>query len=400
MKITYFYQYFTTPKGSWGTRVYEFTKEWVREGHDVTVVSSVYSKSDLKAEKFIEDQVVDGIRVKVINVLIDNKQPFFKRIWTFLVYSFMSCWYALNTKSDVVVASSGPITVGLPGLIANIVRGKKLVFEVRDLWPEGAIELGIIKNSFIKKIAYWFEKQCYKRASLVVALSPGMRDNILQRFPNANVISVPNSANIKLFSLPKPVEKLPEYYKNKKVAIYTGNIGMVNNSELLLRAAKKLKEIGRNDIMILMVGEGQQKEMLLKESEGLDNFKIEGLMPKSDLVAFVQNAIVSLVPLTGTPVLDTSSPNKLFESLAAGVPVIQTTQGWIKDFLIEHQCGVTVSADNEEDLVWQLVCLADDIDLRSEYGANGAEVARKEFDKDFLAAKMLKAIEGVVKKTS
>src|SRR5690606_3957540 len=153
MKILYFYQYFSTPKGAWGTRVYEFAREWVEQGHEVTVVSSIYSKSDLTASKLIEDQYFDGIHVKVLNLKVDNKQPFLKRIWSFLAYALFSSYYALVLKADVVVASSGPITVGLPGLLAKYVRGRKLVFETRDLWPEGAIELGIIKNPLLKKAA-------------------------------------------------------------------------------------------------------------------------------------------------------------------------------------------------------------------------------------------------------
>jgi hypothetical protein len=139
LKILYFYQYFSTPKGAWGTRVYDFAKNWVAEGHEVTVVSAIYSKSDLSASRIVESQLHDGIQVKVINVRIDNKQSFGKRIWSFIVYMLYSSWYALRLPADVVVASSGPITVGFPGLIARIFRGKKLVFEVRDLWPAGAI---------------------------------------------------------------------------------------------------------------------------------------------------------------------------------------------------------------------------------------------------------------------
>ena len=241
MRIVYFYQYFTTPKGSYGTRVYEFSKEWVEKGHDVTVVTSVYAKSDIRASKFIESQTIDGIKLKVINVKIDNKQSFLKRIYTFLLYGILSVYYALTLKCDVVIASSGPITVGIPGLIAKIFRGKKMVFEVRDLWPEGPIELDVLNNKLLQKFSYSFEKLCYKKSSLVVALSPGMQTNILARFPKTNVISVTNSANIVLFSSPKQEITLPEL-QNKKYAIYTGNIGMVNNSELLYRAAVKLKE--------------------------------------------------------------------------------------------------------------------------------------------------------------
>ena len=149
MTIVYFYQYFTTPKGSYGTRVYEFTKNWVERGHKVIVITSPYAKSDVRATKFLETQLIDGITLKIINVSIDNKHSFTRRIYSFLVYSFFSIFYALTLKCDLVIASSGPITVGVPGLIAKIFRRKKFVFEVRDLWPEGPIELGILKNKFI-----------------------------------------------------------------------------------------------------------------------------------------------------------------------------------------------------------------------------------------------------------
>ena len=210
MTIVYFYQYFTTPKGSYGTRVYEFTKNWVERGHRVIIVTSVYSKSDIRATKFLETQEIDGITLKIINVTIDNKQSFLKRIYTFLVYSFFSIYYAFTLKCDLVISSSGPITAGIPGLIAKVFRKKKFVFEVRDLWPEGPIELGVLKNKFIQKISYAFEKKCYGNSSLVVALSPGMKSNITDRFPGTNAISVTNSANIELFSSKKELITHPK----------------------------------------------------------------------------------------------------------------------------------------------------------------------------------------------
>src|SRR5690606_6823251 len=260
MKIVYFYQYFSTPKGAWGTRVYEFAKEWVKQGHEVVVVTSVYSKSDITANKLIESQVFEGIKVKVINVKIDNKQSIFKRIWSFIVYSILSSYYALILPADVVIASSGPITVGLPGLVAKYIRGRKLVFETRDLWPEGAIELGVIKSKIVQKLAYWFEKTCYRASSYIITLSPGMTQNIQLRFNIQNIIDVTNAANIELFSTKREMPK--GNLKTKSYAIYTGNIGMVNNSYWLYEAAKELQKLQRDDIKIVLIGEGQQREEL------------------------------------------------------------------------------------------------------------------------------------------
>lgn len=390
MKILYFYQYYATPKGSWGTRVHEFAQEWVKQGHQVQVVTSIYSKSDLKASRFIEHQNFDGVDVTVINVRIDNKQPFIKRIYTFLAYALCSIYYALFAQADVVVASSGPITVGIPGLVAHLIRGKKLVFEARDLWPEGAIELGLIRNKWIQKVAFWLEAKCYTSSSLVVALSIGMRQNIERRFPGVRVIDVTNAANIPLFSTPVEFEGRG-LLKPKKYAIYTGNIGVVNNSLWLLEAAKELKKRGRTDIKILLVGEGQQRELIQAEIDKhhLSNLLVWGLMPKTDLVGLIQHSMVSLVPLKGSPVLDTSSPNKFFESLAAGVPVIQNTQGWMKDFLIENEVGFTLDPNNPIQLAEKLIELDQEGEKLHEMGQKAKVLAARLFDKNYLASKML-----------
>lgn len=375
--------------------MYEFAKEWVEAGHEVTVVSSVYSKSDIRASKFIEDQYFDGIHVKVLNLLIDNKHSFMKRIWSFVVYSMFSCYYALTLKADIVIASSGPITVGLPGLIAKYLGGRKLIFETRDLWPEGAIELGIIKNHLVKRVAYWFEKRCYKAASFIITLSPGMTQNIRQRMGLKNVADVSNAANIDLFSTPSP--RSISNLLSKSYAIYTGNIGMVNNSYWLYNAAKALKERGRDDIKIVLVGEGQQREELEERAieEEVFNFIRLGLMSKKDLVSYIQNALVSLVPLKGTPVLDTSSPNKFFESLAAGVPIIQNTQGWMKDFLLDHEVGFTLNPDDPEELADKLVWVKDHSSEVTDMGIRAKVIARELFDKNYLANKMLNIIKDV-----
>ncbi len=396
MTIVYFYQYFTTPKGAYGTRVYEFTKKWVERGHKVVVVTSIYSKSDISAEKFLETQEIDGITLKIINVTIDNKQSFLKRIYTFLVYSFFSMFYAFTLKCDVVISSSGPITVGIPGLIAKYFRRKKFVFEVRDLWPEGPIELGVLNNKFIQKLSYFFEKICYKNSSLVVALSPGMKSNITDRFPDTNVISVTNSANIELFSSPKK-EILHPQIIGKKIAIYSGNIGLVNNSELLYRAAKKLLEQGRDDIVIVLIGDGQQKKEIMKKSAGVSTILCMDLMPKIELVNYVKNSLVSLIPLNDTPMLSTSSPNKLFESMSAAVPVIQTTNGWIKEMLETSKSGFTVSPAEESELVDKLIFLADNPVVANEMGQRGYDYAKANFDKDILSKRMIVEIEEACK---
>jgi len=397
MKILYFYQYFSTSEGAWGTRVYEFAKNWVGQGHEVTVISSIYSKSDLTATRLVSDQIIEGIHVKVINVLIDNRQSALKRMLTFLQYAAISSWYALTLKADLVIASSGPITVGIPGLVAKWFRGRKLIFEARDLWPEGAVKMGLLKNPLMISLAYWFEKLCYRHTSAIIALSPGIQQDIAGRFPKSNVFSVTNAANISLFSSP---QSYGGSLSAKSYAIYFGNIGQVNHSTYLLEAAKLLAQAGRSDIHILFIGEGQLKQALKAQvvRENIANVLFLDLMPKSSLVGYLQHALASVVPLKPIPVFDTSSPNKLFESMAAGVPVIQTTRGWIKEFIEEHEVGFTVDGNNPAELAERLIQLKNNPDQAEQLGRNCLETARKFFDKDFLADKMLNILKKVHEK--
>jgi len=142
LKILVFYQYFGTPSGSWSTRMYEFTRRWVKSGHDVTVVTAPYEKSDIKSKGFISNTNIEGVNLIVINSGDSNRDSFMKRGFNALLFSLTACKMALTEPCDVVIASSGPITIGIPALVAKWFRGKKMVFEIRDLWPMGAIELG------------------------------------------------------------------------------------------------------------------------------------------------------------------------------------------------------------------------------------------------------------------
>lgn len=388
MTILIFHQYFSTNQGAYGTRLYEFAKIWVKQGHTVKVVTSVYYKSDLKSSSQGRRVEIDGIKVFVQHVPISNKDNFFRRVYHFLLFSLQSFKYVFTLKYDVVMASSGPITTGIPALLARFFRRKPFVFEVRDLWPGVVEELGIIKSKPLLLGAYFFESILYRSANLVVTLSPGMTQNVVRRFPGTKVATITNSANIQLF---KPNYPKPE----ATFALYTGNIGEVNNSALLIDAAKALLRKGRGDINIRMIGDGQLYLELLGrvKMEKISNLKIMGSIPKRELVAQYNDAFVSIVPLLDLPLLDTSSPNKLYESLAAGLPIIQTTQGWIKDLLQENSCGFTICGKDSEALADLLIMLFDDRQMCMNMGLKGRELAINQFDSDKLARKMMDLFE-------
>lgn len=389
MRILIFYQYFGTPRGSWSTRMYEFARRWVNRGHQITVVTAPYEKSDIKAEKFITKKEIEGINLIIINSPDSNRKSTFKRAINALIFSAVSVWYSMTLNFDVVLSSSGPITVGIPALIAKWIRRKKMVFEVRDLWPQGAVELGKIRSIFIIRLAYFFEKVLYKNSALVVPCSVGMLNAIHERFPSLNTLVIPNASDVDLFS-PRGFQ-LPNI-NDVKYFIYAGSLGLIDDCGQLIRAANK---IVRNDIKFIIIGEGSERKYLEEYSKSNPNIIFLGLLPKVEVVSWYQKAWASIVTFKDTLVLHTNSANKLFDSFAAGVPVIQNTQGWIKDLFEEEECGLSVPQNNPEKFAEAIVNLADNASLRNKFAQNAFRLAINMFNRDILAEKYIKAIEAL-----
>ena len=395
MKILVFYQYFGTPAGSWSTRIYELTRRWVAAGHEVTVVTAPYEKSDIVANGFISRSKVDGINLVIINSGDSNRDSFFKRAFKALIFSLTSCYMSFTIPCDVVIASSGPITVGLPALMAKWVRGKKMIFEIRDLWPQGAIELGKISNPLLKSIALWFESICYNNASLVVACSKGMEESVNKRFPEVPTIVISNASDTKLFERTTNTEfKLPDYLTHKKIFVYAGSLGLMDHGALMTGAMQLINDPA---IQLIIIGDGAERKSLEAEvrNAGLSNILFLGLIPKNEVVNWLGHAEAALVLFKNYPVLQTSSPNKLFDAFAAGIPVIQNTTGWIKDLFDMEQCGISVSPDSTHELADAIKAVASDLNYRALLSHNSKLLSETIFSRDVLAANYLDAIKRI-----
>lgn len=394
MKILIFYQYFGTPKGGWSTRIYEMSRRWVEAGHEVSVVTSLYDKSDLTASGFYEKQRHAGIDVYVINIKLSNKHHTLYRIYSFFFYAFMASFLGLRAPCDVVLASSGPITVGIPALLTKWLRRKPMVFEVRDLWPDGAVAFGILSNPLLKKLAYWFEALCYRQSRLVVTASEGMTRNIAQRFPSTSLFTIPNASDVDLFRTPVDNRDIYKCYAGKKVFVYTGTLGLIDGCRQIVEAAIELQKRGREDIIILLIGDGKERSELeqLATEYLLKNIEFIGLMPKEKLVGYIQVARASLLTVKPIPFMDNCSPNKIFDAFAAGVPIIQTTQGWIKDLVEETGCGLNVPPNDVVAFADAIIQLCDKELLFESCCRVSAKLGDSTFNRDKLAKKMLTAI--------
>jgi glycosyltransferase involved in cell wall biosynthesis len=389
MRVLYFYQYFNTPKGSYGGRMYEFARRWVNLGHDVTVVTSVYDKSDLQPDRFLQRYDVDGIDVRVINVRLSNKHGFVHRFLTFALYAAVACWYALRLPADVVVSSSGPLTVGLPGLAARWLRRKPLVFEVRDLWPEGAIQLGILTNPALIAVARWFEKLCYRSATAIVALSEGMAEGVRRRYSRALVTVVPNASDNELFEQGRSSLHLPEWAEGKRIVIYAGALGIIDDVGQVVEMARLLQH--RPDVVVVIAGDGRQRSELEARAQqlGLANVHFLGLRPRVEVMGWLAHSACALFVCKNSRFIDAASPNKLFDAFAAGLPVVQVSQGWIKDLFARESCGITVPQDDPEALSGAVLRILDDALLARSYATNAKRLAMEQFDRTLLAERLL-----------
>ncbi len=399
MKILYFYQYFCTPKGSWSTRVYEMTKRWVAEGHEVTVVTSLYDKSDLKPSGFITHLTIEGIHVILINVKLSNKHGFLYRLYTFIVYLIMACFYALTRRFEVVICSSGPLTVGIPGLCAKWLRRKPLVLEVRDLWPEGAIQLKILKNRFLIWFSRRLERTLYHYADLIVALSPGQMNWIKDHYRVDNIISVPNASDNALVEAVNGDElHIPEQLKLKPWVIYAGTLGLIDDCQQILEMRKVL--IGRNihDIHVLFIGDGNEAHILKQrvQQEAISGVHFLGLKPKREVMRWLLEGLCMIFTVKDVPFLATASPNKLFDAFAAGLPTIQVTDGWIKNLFDQEQCGLNVPINDANAMADAVVLLSQNEELRQKLSSNAKRLAKFNYDRDILSGKMIEAVKKIV----
>ena len=389
MKVLLIYQYFGTPNGGWSTRAYENAKVWLSKGAEVTVITSPYEKSDIRVDRFITKLTIDGINLIVINAADSNRIQLVSRVWKALVFAFVATWFSLRSNASVIIASSGPITVGIPALVSKLFTRKKMVFEVRDLWPAGSIELGLIKSKFLIALSQWLEKRCYFNSELIVTASPGQQKNILDRFPNLSVHCAPNSSDIHIFSntLTLSTSELASI-NNRKYFLHIGSLGLIHNISFWIQVAWHLKFTFKSDLALVFIGEGAERTSLeLKCKEhNLDNIFFLGLLPKNQLSPWLNSSVGTLFATLNNPVQNTCSPNKIFDSFAAGKLVVQASEGWLKELFTEEECGFNVSLNNPSDCSKNLIDISNDTSLQQRLNKNAKRLALSIFSREHVAS--------------
>jgi len=403
MKILYFHQHFKTPETGGGTRSYEFAKRLIAEGHEVTMVCGSYVKFDLQptGKRNIYRGTVDGIDVIQLDLPYANRDSITKRSITFLKFSLAGIKIAFKEDYDLLFATSTPLTAGIPGIFMKWFGKKKqkFVFEIRDLWPELPKALGM-KNPFLLWGMGILEKLSYRKADACIGLSPGICEGIKKRAQeNKKITMIPNGSDVDLFYKGARENLSLEGIKpTDTLAIFTGAHGIANGLDTVLDAARVLKLKGREDIKIAFIGDGKLKPELIKRAarEELTNCTFYDPVPKTELTEIMASADIGLMVLKNVPAFYYgTSPNKFFDYISAGLPILNNYPGWLADMIQEYRCGEVVEPNNSEYFAEALIKMADSPNLREEYGNNSRNLAEKEFNRDVLAHKFVSFLEEV-----
>ncbi len=404
MHVLYFHQHFTTPDGSSGTRSYETAKRLLASGHGVTMVcgAAALSKSGLSGP-FVNGRReggVDSIYVIELELPYSNYDSFLLRFWTFLRFAFRSVILALRMDYDVVFATSTPLTAALPGITARWLRRKPFVFEVRDLWPELPRAMGVFRNPLVLWMMDWLEYVAYHSANFCVALSPGIAHGITRRgVPENRVVTAPNGCDLELFApdAAQPLPEIPGLAPDAFVATFTGAHGLANGLGAVLDAAAELRRRGRSDILLVFIGDGKEKPALIERAhrEKLDNCLFVDPMPKKALAQFLcRRANVGLMILANVPAFYYgTSPNKFFDYLASGLPVLVNYPGWVAEMVIAQGIGVVVPPQEPAAFAEALMSMADARAATAQMGPRGRNFAQREFLRTTLAQRCVTVME-------
>lgn len=385
MRVIYIHQYFRKPVNGGAIRSYHLAKSLVDNGVTVDLVTT-HNHNKIRVEN------VDGINVHFLPIKYDNKFSFFKRKISFLRFMVMSYLYILKLDTPhYIYASSTPLTVGVTALALKKIKKIPYYFEVRDLWPEAPIQLGIIKNGIVKRLLQKMEKSIYKNASKIVALSPGMKEGVLKITPNKEVILIPNMSDCDFFEKEEKNIKNTFYYGtgDKFVVSYIGAIGKVNNLDSLIDIAKECQDEEIKNISFLVAGRGADLKRLKDKANSLNikNIRFLGFLNRKDVKKLLNVTDISFISFLDKNILETNSPNKFFDSIASGKLCVVNTKGWIKETIEEHEIGFYYNPKHPKQFVSKLKPFLENKVLLNSSKTNSRKLAENQFSKKIMCEK-------------
>jgi glycosyltransferase involved in cell wall biosynthesis len=410
MRILLIHQYFLEKNDGGGSRFNEMTQVWSEQGHEITVLAGmVHYNTGKKLKKYknkftsVDHQFYKNVDVIRCHVSESYNVNFIGRLWAYFSFVFSSIYAGLfktKGKYDVILVTSPPLFVGITAYVLSLFKRLPFVFEIRDLWPESAIDTGVLKNKSIIKFAYRFEKFIYKKATLINVLTPAFRDKLIEdkKIPKEKIIYIPNASD---FSLAEEVRndfdplafKEEIGLKDKFVITYVGAHGVANHLIQLVEVADYLRE---TNVIFQLIGAGMRKNDLIAEVKRrkLDNVIFRDPVPKKEVFKYILASDVGASVLKNVDTFKTIYSNKTFDYMSCEKPILLAIDGVSRELVELANCGVYVEPENIEAIVSGVKKLMNKSKVEiQEMGKNGYTFAKKNFDRDELAKKYIHKVE-------
>jgi len=382
------------------SRTFEHCREWVKAGHQVTVITGApnFPKGkifDGYRNRLWQQETMSGIRVIRVWTYITANEGFAKRTLDYLSYMVTGFLAGLFVRRvDVVVGTSPQFFTVCAAYMTGLFKRVPWVFELRDIWPESIRVVGAMKQSKVLNLLEKVELFLYRKASAIVSVTHAFRTSLMRRGVNGDKIHVvTNGVDTSRFSpRNKDAELLRQHsLQGKFVAGYIGTHGLAHALDTLLDAAKTLKTAPDGDrFRIILLGDGANKTALRQraQTEGLDNIIFVDSVSKDQVVRYWSLLDASIIHLKKDELFTTVIPSKLFECMGMAIPILHGVQGESAAIVEREGVGLLFEPENPEALVKGLRCLADDPELLDRFKANGP-VGAQRYDRSALALKML-----------
>ena len=397
MRILILTQYYPPEMGAPQNRLSDLAQRLMKAGHKLTILTALpnYPQGEIFKEyrgRVVVEERHENITIIRTWIYATKKKSFVRRLLNYFsfVFSSFSVGVWKSGLQDVVIVESPPLFLGISGFLLSFWKNARLVFNVSDLWPDSAIAMGIVSNRFFIRLSRWLEEFLYKRSVLITGQTQGIVNNIRSRFGDKQVALITNGVDINSFLLgSKPDQKAEirrEFgFGDKFVIGYAGLHGLAQGLETVVSAARLLAEQKR--LLFVFFGDGPEKEKLmrLREQLDLDNVRFYPPQPRTRMPAIVGSFHVALIPLKRLDLFKGALPSKMFEAMAAAVPVVVAIDGEARELVEKAQAGISIQAENPEamaDAILQLY--ANEARLKT-LGLNGQQYVIEHYDRQKIA---------------
>ena len=395
MRIQFVSNYFPPEVNAPATRLDEHARQWVRDGHEVEVLTSVPNFPEGEVYDGYENQFTretrHGIDVRRVPMYVSANEGFLKRTLSYVSFMISAIWYARQSpRPDVVVATSPQFFAAVAGWWIARMHDVPFVLEIRDLWPESIVAVGAMERNAIIRLLERVERFLYREADRVVVVTDAFKRSIAAKgIPEDKIKVLKNGVDLDRWDEPLDADKLDRMRREhdlggKFVASYIGTIGMAHRADVLLEAAMRCDD---PDVVFVVVGAGAQREALEARQAEVQapNFRLLDKVPKEDVPYLLALSDASVVHLRDSDLFKTVIPSKIFEAMATRTPIILGVRGETRAIIEEAKAGIFMPPEDADALAQAAIALKQDPERHAQLAQNAYNYVHAHFDRRDLA---------------